>query len=97
VLVVPCPPLFVGPSCLDTESDAPLTGDRTVVSGGCVGSVTSCLFPLLSFWSFLMVERTDKSEQERVAAERAATDHIFRLMRGDGNQSRINDGQPSAS
>ena len=44
-----------------------------------------------------MVERTDKSEQERVAAQREATDHIFRLMRGDGNQSRINDGQPSAS
>ena len=44
-----------------------------------------------------MVERTDKSEQERVAAHQAATDHIFRLMRGDGNQSRINDGQPSAS
>lgn len=27
------PPCWCGPSCLDTESDAPLTGDRTVVSG----------------------------------------------------------------
>ena len=27
-------PLWLGPSCLDIESEAPLTGDRTVVSGG---------------------------------------------------------------
>ena len=44
-----------------------------------------------------MTERKDMSEAERVAAEQAATEHIFRLMQGDGNQSRINDGQPSAS
>ena len=44
-----------------------------------------------------MTERKDMSEQERIAAQQAATEHIFRLMRGDGNQSRINDGQPSAS
>ena len=25
-----------------------------------------------------------------------ATEEIFRLMRGDGNQSRINDGKPNA-
>ena len=25
------------------------------------------------------------------------SDQIYRLMEGDGNQSRINDGQPSAS
>ena len=35
------PPCGVGPSCLDTESDAPLTGDRTVVSGECVCTVSS--------------------------------------------------------
>ena len=28
------PPVWCGPSCLDIESDAPLTGDRTGVSGG---------------------------------------------------------------
>jgi hypothetical protein len=33
----------------------------------------------------------------RHQSEDEATEHIFRLMRGDGNQSRINDGQPSAS
>jgi len=44
-----------------------------------------------------MTERKDMSEQERIAAQQAATEHIYRLMRGDGNQSRINDGQPSAS
>ena len=40
-----------------------------------------------------MTERRDKSEAERVAAERAATEEVFRLMRGNGNQSRINDGR----
>lgn len=44
-----------------------------------------------------MTDRLKQTEQERVAAERAATENVFRLMRGDGNQSRINDGQPSAS
>ena len=43
-----------------------------------------------------MTERKDMSEQERVAAQQAATEEIFRLMRGNGNQSRI-DGQPSGS
>ena len=33
----------------------------------------------------------------RRMSQEEATEHIFRLMRGDGNQSRINDGQPSAS
>jgi len=44
-----------------------------------------------------MTERKDISEQERVAAQQAATEEIFRLMRGDGNQSRINDGKFSPS
>ena len=42
-------------------------------------------------------ELDDDEERQRIAAQQAATDHIYRLMRGDGNQSRINDGQPSAS
>ena len=91
------PPWFVGPSCLDIESEAPLTGDRTGVSGGCGCTVSCRRRGLTRFWSFLMTERLKQTEQERVAAERAATEEIFRLMRGDGNQSRINDGQPSAS
>ena len=33
----------------------------------------------------------------RHMAEDEATEQIYRLMYGDGNQSRINDGQPSAS
>ena len=33
----------------------------------------------------------------RRMSQEEATNHIFRLMDGDGNQSRINDGQPSAS
>jgi len=37
------------------------------------------------------------NQENRRAAQQAATEEIFRLMRGDGNQSRINDGQPSAS
>jgi len=42
----------------------------------------------------------DQYNTDRIArhmAEDEATDHIYRLMEGDGNQSRINDGQPSAS
>ena len=50
-------PLWLGPSCLDTESDAPLTGDRTVVSGGCVGSVSSGGEVFLLFWRFFMAAR----------------------------------------
>ena len=33
----------------------------------------------------------------RRMSQEEATNHIFRLLDGDGNQSRINDGQPSAS
>ena len=46
------PPRCVGPSCLDTESDAPLTGDRTVVSGECVCTVSFRDGGFYLFWSF---------------------------------------------
>jgi len=42
----------------------------------------------------------DQYNTDRLArrmSQEEATDHIYRLMEGDGNQSRINDGQPSAS
>ena len=42
-------------------------------------------------------ELDDNEEAARIRMQEQATDHIFRLMDGDGNQSRINDGQPSAS
>ena len=43
------PPCWCGPSCLDTESDAPLTGDRTGVSGECVCTVSCRLRGLIRF------------------------------------------------
>ena len=36
-------------------------------------------------------ERPDDPQEEERAAR--STDEIFRLMRGNGNQSRINDGR----
>ncbi len=41
----------------------------------------------------------DQKRETIVDRERAAidTEEIFRLMDGDGNQSRINDGKPSSS
>ena len=83
------PPCCVGPSCLDTESDAPLTGDRTVVSGESLESVSFWFWGFTQFLEFLM---TVKKIVDRERPE-INTDEIFRLMRGDGNQSRINDGQ----
>ncbi len=47
------------------------------------------------FWEFLMAEK----KQTMVDRERARvdTEEIFELMRGNGNQSRINDGKWSPS
>ena len=46
------PPVWCGPSCLDIESDAPLTGDRTVVSGESLESVSSWFWGLTRFGDF---------------------------------------------
>tara|TARA_B100000287_G_C20377001_1_gene679969 strand:+ start:33 stop:233 length:201 start_codon:yes stop_codon:yes gene_type:complete len=49
----------------------------------------------LDFWSFLMAEKKETMvDRERA---RVDTEEIFRLMRGNGNQSRINDGKWSPS
>ena len=42
-------------------------------------------------------ELDDYEAAARIRLQEEKTDYIFRLMEGDGNQSRINDGQPSAS
>lgn len=94
MLVAPCPPVCVGPSCLDTESDAPLTGDRTGVSGECVCTVSCQVWGFTQFLEFLMAEKKMIVERERSQIE---AEEIWRLMRGDGNQSRINDGKLSPS
>tara|TARA_B100001123_G_scaffold151341_1_gene175020 strand:+ start:13547 stop:13744 length:198 start_codon:yes stop_codon:yes gene_type:complete len=48
----------------------------------------------LNFWSFLMAEKKMIVERERSQIE---AEEIWRLMRGDGNQSRINDGKLAPS
>ena len=84
----------VGPSCLDTESDAPLTGDRTVVSGECVCTVSFCDGGFYCFGVFMADKREKLVDRERA---RVDSEEIFRLMRGNGTQSRINDGKASSS
>jgi len=42
-------------------------------------------------------ELDDIEEAARIRMQEEMSDDIYRLMQGDGNQSRINDGQPSAS
>jgi hypothetical protein len=43
-----------------------------------------------------MAQTPEQVQQERLAAA-GGSDEIFRLMRGDGNQSRINDGRSNSS
>ena len=94
MLVCSVPPCWCGPSCLDTESDAPLTGDRTVVSGECVCTVSFCDGGFYCFGVFMADKREKLVDRERA---RVDSEEIFRLMHGNGNQSRINDGKASSS
>ena len=87
-------PLWLGPSCLDTEADAPLTGDRTGVSGESLESVSFRFWGLTRFGDFMAEKKQMIVDRERSQIE---ADEIFRLMQGNGNQSRINDGKLSPS
>ena len=88
------PPVWCGPSCLDIESEAPLTGDRTGVSGESLESVSFRFWGLTRFGDFMAEKKQMIVDRERSQIE---ADEIFRLMQGNGNQSRINDGKLSPS